>query len=403
MMIFVGRFFPNELLKDLFYNSYGKAGLSNHNFELSIINGLCKQEGLDLKCLSVPGVYSYPYNNRKLFTRSESYDYKNTHVDSVGFCNLMIIKEIWSIIALTVKLVHLIYKSKNEKVDILINTPDNRLLNAVRIARCFTRKRVTQTVIIPDIPSMVTAMDKQNPFKASILKYLNCSSMKKVSKSDGLVLLTEEMMDFVERPMEHIVMEGIADVESMDVEVKRESTDKKIILYTGTLRKIFGVMNLVKAFRLLPDADAELWICGSGDSKEAIVREAEKDSRIKFFGLVDSQTALEKQRQATILVNPRTSEGEYTKYSFPSKTMEYLLAGKCTIINHLPGIPKEYYEYVFTPENESIKALAECISKVFELDEETRNLFAQTGRDFINSKKNSKVQTKRILDMINKY
>ena len=91
MMIFVGRFFPNELLKDLFYNSYGKAGLSNHNFELSIINGLCKQEGLDLKCLSVPGVYSYPYNNRKLFTRSESYDYKNTHVDSVGFCNLMII------------------------------------------------------------------------------------------------------------------------------------------------------------------------------------------------------------------------------------------------------------------------------------------------------------------------
>ena len=306
MMIFVGRFFPNELLKDLFYNSYGKAGLSNHNFELSIINGLCKQEGLDLKCLSVPGVYSYPYNNRKLFTRSESYDYKNTHVDSVGFCNLMIIKEIWSIIALTVKLVHLIYKSKNEKVDILINTPDNRLLNAVRIARCFTRKRVTQTVIIPDIPSMVTAMDKQNPFKASILKYLNCSSMKKVSKSDGLVLLTEEMMDFVERPMEHIVMEGIADVESMDGEVKRESTDKKIILYTGTLRKIFGVMNLVKAFRLLPDADAELWICGSGDSKEAIVREAEKDSRIKFFGLVDSQTALEKQRQATILVNPRT-------------------------------------------------------------------------------------------------
>jgi glycosyltransferase involved in cell wall biosynthesis len=127
---------------------------------------------------------------------------------------------------------------------------------------------------------MVTAMDKQNPFKASILKYLNCSSMKKVSKSDGLVLLTEEMMDFVERPMEHIVMEGIADVESMDVEVKRESTDKKIILYTGTLRKIFGVMNLVNAFQLIEDADVELWICGSGDSKEEIEQAAKNGARL---------------------------------------------------------------------------------------------------------------------------
>ena len=29
-------------------------------------------------------------------------------------------------------------------------------------------------------------------------------------------------------------------------------------------------MNLVRAFQLVHDPDAELWICGSGDSKEAI-------------------------------------------------------------------------------------------------------------------------------------
>lgn len=403
MMIFLGRFFPKSLLKDLSYNSYGKAGLSNHNFELSIINGLCKQEGIELRCLSIPGVYSYPHNNRKVFTRSESYDYKNTHIESVGYCNLPIVKEMWSTIALVFKLIRVTSDSKDEKVDILINTPDNRLLNAVRIACCFTKKRVTQTVIIPDIPSMVTAMDQQNPVKACVLKYLNRSSMKKVSKSDGLVLLTEEMMEFVDKPVKHIVMEGIVDVETMDIDVKGGSSGKKIILYTGTLRKIFGVMNLVEAFQLLIDADAQLWICGAGDSRDAIERAAKNDSRIKFFGLVDSQAALEMQRQATVLVNPRTSEGEYTKYSFPSKTMEYLLAGKCTIINRLPGIPKEYYDFVFTPKDESVEALAECMSQVFALDEKIRRERAEAGRDFIIFHKNSKVQTKRILDMINKY
>lgn len=403
MMIFVGRFFPEGVLKELSYNSYGKAGLSNHNFEMSIINGLCKHEDLDIRCISLPGVYSYPHNNRKFITRSESYDYKNTHIYSVGFCNLVFVKEVWSTIALAIRIVRMICGSKSDRVDILINTPDNRLLNAVRIARCFTRRRVTQTVIIPDIPSMVTAMDHQNPLKAFILKYLNRSSMKKVSKSNGMVLLTEAMMDFVNKPIEHIVMEGIVDVETMDVEVKSESPCKNIILYTGTLRRIFGVMNLVEAFQLLPDANAELWICGAGDSEEAIKRAAENDSRIKFFGLVDSQTALRMQRKATVLVNPRTSEGEYTKYSFPSKTMEYLLSGKCTIINRLPGIPEEYYDYVFTPEDESIEALAECLSQVLVLDEGTRKIRTEAGRNFIVCNKNSRAQTKRILDMIDKY
>ena len=35
--------------------------------------------------------------------------------------------------------------------------------------------------------------------------------------------------------------------------------------YTGTLRKIFGIMNLVEAFKMVKDRDVELWICGSGD------------------------------------------------------------------------------------------------------------------------------------------
>ena len=403
MVLFLGRFYPEQILKDISYNSYGKAGLSNHNFEFSIINGLCKQDNVTLRCLSIPGVYSYPHNNRKLFTKSESYDYKNTHIDSVGFCNLVIVKEVWSTLALVFKLIQLISESKDRRIDVIINTPDNRLLNAVRIAGWFTRKRITQTVIIPDIPSMVTEMDKQNPIKAFLLRYLNRSSMKKTSDSDGLFLLTEDMMDFVDKPVRHIVMEGIVDVETMDVDTDDQMPEKKVVLYTGTLRKIFGVMNLVKAFQSLENTDAELWICGSGDSENDINEAAKQDSRIKYFGMVDSQAALKMQRQATVLVNPRTSEGEYTRYSFPSKTMEYLLAGKSVIINRLSGIPEEYYEYVYTPDDEGIEALAACISSVLAMNPSTRNTRAQRGREFIISQKNSFIQTKRILNLISKY
>lgn len=162
-------------------------------------------------------------------------------------------------------------------------------------------------------------------------------------------------------------------------------------------------MNLVNAFRMVQDDNVELWICGSGDSKEAIEEAARKDARIKFFGLVDSKTALEMQHKATILVNPRTSEGEYTRYSFPSKTMEYLLAGRSVIINRLPGIPEEYYEYVYTPKDESIKAFADCISYVLNLDKNIRDKRSKAGRQFIIEKKNSKVQMERVIKMIQSY
>lgn len=402
-IIYLGKFFPQKMLRTIKEDSKGKIGMSNHNFEMSILNGLCQQEGINLRCISCPGVFSYPHNNRKLFTKCESYDYKNTHIDTAGFCNLVGIKEKCAARSCARLVADAANSFVGEDVHIIINTPDIRLFDAVRMAEKKTKKHFTKTVIIPDIPSLVTAMDKQNSVKAYLLAKRDLRVMEYTTHSDGLVLLTEAMMDFVSTPIKHIVMEGIVDVDTMDKSDVVAVDGKKVILYTGTLRKIFGVMNLVNAFQMIPDKDAELWICGSGDSKGAIEQAAAKDCRIKFWGLVDSKTALEMQHKATILVNPRTSEGEYTKYSFPSKTMEYLLAGRSVIINHLPGIPEEYYDYAYTPKNESVEAFADCIMDVLHMNQKAREDRADAGRRFIIEKKNSKMQMERVLNLIKTY
>ena len=67
-ILFVGHFFPRHLLKTVQTDSKGRMGMSNHNFEMSIIKGLSKQD-INLFCLSIPGVYSFPNNNtRKCLT-----------------------------------------------------------------------------------------------------------------------------------------------------------------------------------------------------------------------------------------------------------------------------------------------------------------------------------------------
>ena len=402
-ILYIGKFFPQNMLRTINEDSKGLMGMSNHNFEMSLLNGLCQQENINLKCITCPGVFSYPQYNKKMFTEPESYAYKNTYVESVGFCNLVGVKEGSAKRATASNILEAIEEFEGDTIHIIINTPDIRLLDAIKAAKRKTAKKITQTVVIPDIPSIVFGMDRQNPVKAYLLAKRNKKITAATNNSDGLVLLTEAMMDFYQKDLKHIVMEGIVDVGTMGKSDVEPTIDKKVVLYTGTLRKIFGVMNLVEAFKMVKDRDVELWICGSGDSKEAINEATRIDSRIKFFGLVDSETALEMQHKATILVNPRTSEGEYTKHSFPSKTMEYLLAGRSVIINHLSGIPEEYYDYVYTPKDESVEALAECISSVIHLDMKEREERAKKGRQFIIEKKNSKVQMERVIKMIESY
>ena len=83
--------------------------------------------------------------------------------------------------------------------------------------------------------------------------------------------------------------------------------------------------------------------------------------------------------------------------------MEYLLAGRSVIINRLPGIPEEYYDYVYTPKDESVDAFAECISNVIHLDKDIREKRSESGRRFIIEKKNSKIQMERVIKMIQSY
>lgn len=67
---------------------------------------------------------------------------------------------------------------------------------------------------------------------------------------------------------------------------------------------------------------------------------ATKDRRIQYLGSIPHDEILQLQRTASLLVNPRTPEGIYTKYSFPSKTMEYLASGTPTLYMNCQEFPR---------------------------------------------------------------
>lgn len=197
------------------------------------------------------------------------------------------------------------------------------------------------------------------------------------------------------------VVEGIADNNSENSERRLDSNpDKKIVFYSGTLHYQFGIKKLLDAFELLSEPDLELWICGDGDAAEEIRRMSALDQRIKFYGYVSSEEVSQLRACASVLVNPRNNSGEYTKYSFPSKTMEYLMSGIPTIMYKLDGIPDAYDEHVFYIEGNEAQDIAYKILEVMQLEKTERIKFGEDAREFVLREKNEKAQVKKIIELI---
>lgn len=109
---------------------------------------------------------------------------------------------------------------------------------------------------------------------------------------------------------------------------------------------------------------------------------------------------MELQKQATVLVNPRQNNEEFSKYSFPSKTMEYLSSGVPVVAYKLDGMPDEYDSYIQYVEDNAIESLKEKLVEVCELSEEERQNLGSAGRAFVLTEKNSTVQVKKIVTLI---
>ena len=143
-----------------------------------------------------------------------------------------------------------------------------------------------------------------------------------------------------------VVVEGVFSNQKEQLEeiVKNQN---KVIMYTGILHRDKGIENLVSAFEKIQDSDYRLWIRGYGDYADELVEKSKKDSRIVYLEPMTHSQLFMLEQQATVMVNPTQPHLDFTKYFFPSKTMEYLASGTPTIMYHLSCMPEEYDNYIY--------------------------------------------------------
>ena len=176
--------------------------------------------------------------------------------------------------------------------------------------------------------------------------------------------------------------------------------EKKIILYSGKLSEKFGIKILVEGYKKANIENSELWIYGDGELTDYIKIQSREHPSIKYKGMVSNEEVVKAQMQATLLVNPRPTTEQFTKYSFPSKNIEYMASGTPILTTKLQGMPIEYYRYIFTIEKETVDGIAEAMQEI--LNKPLGEIYKKgiEAKDFVINEKNENVQAKKIINFV---
>lgn len=260
-------------------------------------------------------------------------------------------------------------------------------MNAAAKIRQFDR-----VCIITDMPEHLTSSKRRLRIENTL-----------ISDATAYILLTEQMNERV-NPMHKnaIILEGHIDHSVAQVYDSNEARDasKRIVLYAGALHRRYGIEHLLDAFLSCHKSNEVLQLYGTGDYVDKI-KEIEKENPcIQYCGVKPNSYIVEAERYASLLVNPRTSEGEYTKFSFPSKILEYMASGTPVLMAKLPGIPNEYYDYVYLFDDQDSSGLVTSLRRVLDKDLCEVLDFGDRAREFVLKNKSNITQAQKIIDWL---
>lgn len=368
-----------------------------NTFQQRLIAGLKKQD-INLQVVSAPFIGPWPtaYEDKafKGFKAGESTE----NIQYVPFNNIWGYRNISRTAVLKKSVKEFVCHTKTEKKAIIVYCPHTPFLEAAVYGKQLD-KSIHIHMVVPDLPQYMNLSKKAHPVY-DFFKKIDIHKMEKlIAHVDSFMLLTEymaEKLNVGKRP--YIVVEGITDKQQAAPN-KREKHGKKVA-YAGKLVEAFGAKRLIEAFELIEDPQASLHICGGGELKPYVEEMCKKDSRIHYHGVVSAEKANEILQQADVLVNPRQNDDEYTKYSFPSKNIEYLMTGNAVVAYMLDGMPKEYASFFNVPKSNQIESLAEAMHEAMNESPVERAQKNKMIRDYIESHCGASSVAKQIVDVI---
>lgn len=389
-LYFIGGLYHARNINEVQNATKGMSQFAANELQKSIINGIV-DNGLKIEVISLPFIPSYPLKYKKIF--SPSYFKVNGFIN-ISYFNLFPFNLISKFIVL---ITYILNNVKDKDCIFIVYSLHTPLLLATIIFKLLNKK-CKICAIVPDLPVYMFG-GKSTIYR--ILKRIDWNIVKMLLvKIDSFVLVSSYMKEALKiKSKPNVIIEGIFDSRDKTDHMCGDKFDVFTFFYAGSLNQKYGIIELLRVFSKIKNDNIRLLLCGSGDAVSVVNDFQKRDKRILYLGVLQHDEVFKLERKSHILVNPRMSVEEFTKYSFPSKTMEFLASGTPAILFKLPGIPNEYYPYAYFIDGGEDNLYA-MMSQVINIPLASLEQFGLKARRFILQNKNPKKTTEKILSML---
>lgn len=404
-ILFIGGMFFKNAGENIALNSTGPRQDAASLLQWNYVKGMENNPGHRVDILNAYFIGWFPKNYKHIRIKKEQIrrvDAGGRKAVETGFINLPVIDQFTKYAGFKKEIRKWLRRYKNDIRYVISYGFFYEQIAALAYAKK-TDPDVRTALIIPDLPEFMNQTDRFMGIKRILTGITYACYRQNRCYIDCYSLITKYIARRL-RISSYVVIEGMVD-EGLPVEnhaaIQTETYDSHdnrfIFMYSGSLYEAAGVRNLLDSFMKLECDNAQLWISGDGVLKPYVIKCAETDRRIRYLGTLPQSRILQIQKQVDCLVNPR-NDSELTRYSFPSKNMEYLLSGVSVIAKKLKGMPGEYRVYFF--EFQKDRDLPAVMKYVMELAAEERKRRAQSAMEFVRNTKNCKVQTRKLLQLL---
>lgn len=359
--------------------------------------------GVEVASIASVAVSTYPRNKKLYFPGARFLELDGQGGVVTPLINLPILK----LVSRFLGSVSALFQARRSGVDTVCvyaaHTPN--LLATYLFAKFF---KIPFFVYVPDLPSFMDMGMR----RSSLLKFF-----KKVDRniidfligaSSGLFVISKYMVEDNAswRKKPYWVLEGISgQVPSKgpgEQTAEIPMPAKKVIFYGGGLNRAYGIAELVEGF-IQAKLDYELWLCGRGDLEEFLKDASKRCLSVKYLGNLTPLEVSDIQSRSALLVLSRDPQETYTRYSFPSKLLEYMISGVPVLTTRLGGIPDEYFEFFNVIEDFSIAGISAALQAIDNADQQLLLQKAACGKVWALERKSSAAVGRKIVDFMEKY
>lgn len=385
-IVYVSGLMPQKRFYELFKAGKAMPGQQVQKYHRLLTRGLA-QNGIEVMALSLPPVNRANFLGLRF--KGEQQTEEGVQFRLLPVWNVPVIKH-FGVLLNSFGAASRELQSKKDTAVVLDILNLSVSLGAALAARLRKKKIVG---IVTDLPEM---MDTNNRGLGARL------SARLIKLCTHYVFLTEAMNERLNpKNKPYAVIEGQVDQALDQEDAPLPVKDKpRVFLYAGEISRRYGLEMLAEGFLEANIKGAALHYYGWGDYAEGFARLCAKHDNLYYAGVCPNEQVVEAEKRATLLINPRPTKEAFTRYSFPSKNMEYMVSGTPVLTTKLPGMPDSYDPYVFLLEEETKEGVAEALSRIAALPEEVLQKRGQAARRFVLLDKNNVQAAARIIRLL---